>query len=144
MGAERNWRLLGLAALALVLTLVAGVSLARFLRGEPKPFEQGPAPPEVRQAIESTMGELLALREDERAPRVRQLASPRATPQALAALAALLDSMSQAGEWELAHADAYGPELVKAIYKRRGSETTQNAILFERRDGSVLLLDVPR
>lgn len=135
------------AGVAAVVCVGVAVAVAvHVLRGPGQEFRQRPVSDETRQSLETLTRELVALGRSERKARLREVMSPDAPPRALDALAAQLEDLARAKDWRLAAADAYGPSLIKAIYDvsdRRGS-TRQVALVFERRDGGLALLDVAR
>jgi hypothetical protein len=143
---ELNWRMVLVAAVSVVAVGIAVLSTRHYAGGPPRSFQQRPVPQEVLRAIESTTQELLALAPEPRAARLRELASPRATPGTLKGLAAQLDEMARAVSCTLTVANGYGPSIVKAIYElsARDAPPKRVGLFFERRDGGVAVLDVAR
>lgn len=136
--------LLATAVAAGCIAVAVAVAL-RSCRGPATPFEPTEVPASVVGAIDAMTRQLVALDADARRARIRELLSPDAPDGAADALAAQLDALARAERWTLAAADGYGGEVVKALYDvTHGGRTRRIALLFERRDGAVLLLDVAR
>jgi len=144
MTPKQAWRTVAAAGAALAMAALAAASVARFVRGPAKPFRQRPLSSADLRRVEEMSRELIGLGPEQRQARLRQLLSPNAGPYALDAFAATLERMRQARAWKLAAADGYGPKLVKAVYDitDRGGATEPVGLLFERRDGAIVPLDV--
>ncbi|MFP4057122.1 MAG: hypothetical protein ACLF0G_09665 [Candidatus Brocadiia bacterium] len=139
---DGRWKFTLAVAVAAAGLAVTALSVSRHLGGGPRPFEQRPVPADQFHRIDTLSVELLALQGAARRSRLEEVASPKARAEDIQAVAALLEAMAEAPRWRLAHADAYGPHLVKAIYEveDRQGRAEPVAIHFERTEEGMAVL----
>lgn len=128
----------GFAVLAAVLTVGPAVT------GNGENLEKHAVSQDVMAAVRETTDRLLALPPEQLGDAVGESLSPEARPEAAAAVAGLLKTMRNARDCRLLAADGYGPTLVKGIYEitEENGRSRRVALMFQRRDGKVALLDV--
>jgi hypothetical protein len=144
MGFTASPRLIVALVVAGVAILAAVLTVGPTVVGSDADLEQHELSEEMMAVVRETSDRLLGLPSESLGDAVEKGLSPEARPEAAGAVVELLRTMREAQTCRLVAADGYGPTLIKAIYEitEENGHTRRVALMFQRRDGEVALLDV--